>query len=164
VPNMQIDVFSPKRHPISCAEQKLYTELCASGSECGVPHIPPCVPQPGIQARPRRSAPCQLDERWRCPHRAPGHESCHRSTTTRIRSCSPRAEKKDGMLRRTLSRCHRTKSRPLAHSRGFVRAGRLAGGLDSQERHVAGRTCEEQKLNMFKDGRSLMFSDFRSPS
>merc|ERR1711861_104992 len=77
--------------------ETIHSALREYGCECDVPHIPPCVPQPGIPAQPRRSAPCQLDERWKCPHKSgPVYESCRKScqhsTTTRIPLCLTRTD------------------------------------------------------------------------
>jgi len=74
---MQIECFQSQATPDGpirmgpIAESKNYTR-CSSrifGCKCDVPCLPPCVPQPGIPAQPPRSAPCQLDERWKCQHK-----------------------------------------------------------------------------------------------
>lgn len=61
VPNMQNECFQSQATPDSprqlgpTAESRHYTRCSARivGCVCDVPCIPPCVPQPGIPARPR---------------------------------------------------------------------------------------------------------------
>jgi len=108
VPNMQNECFqsqatpdSPIKWDKSQRAETIHDALREfSGCTYDVPRIPPCVQQPGIPARSRRSAPCQLDERWNCLHKSvPVLESCRCCATRRIPFCSPRAAQKSGMLR-----------------------------------------------------------------
>jgi len=146
VPNMQnecVKIRSDTRQPHRMgpvAQSRNYTRaLREYGCECDLPHIPPCVPQPGIPAQTHRSAPCQLDERWKNPHKSvPVYMNRANIVQRRAyRSAHPEQVVCFDPLTNTLSRCHRTESHPLARSRGFVALGELAGGFDSQERHVA---------------------------
>jgi hypothetical protein len=133
--------LQPQYGVAACAEQELYMELCASRCECDVPRSPPCVPQPGIPARSRRSAPRQLDERWKFTHFFRAFLRMNRTIAVQ-RLAYPAAHPKQLKYASTSSRGRGVIAPFPCLSPVREDFSVWEDGLDSQERHVAGENMQ----------------------
>jgi len=139
-----MSAFNPKRHPRvpftgdhSQRAETIQGALRERGCKCDVPRIPPCVPQPGIPARHAALRPVNWTSAGSVHTRA--FLCLNRATVVQRGAYISAHPEQLSMLRLAQAvEVSRTGSHPLARSRGFVHLGKLAGSLDSQERHVAG--------------------------
>jgi len=125
----------------------------------------------GIRQRPRRFAPCQLDEGRRSPKTLVlrANHAKNRAATSRIPFCSPRAAtegrmrlprediasdpKPETWISCTASLLESPVPSPVREE--FI-MGRLVMAKDSQDRHVAGRTHAKRKRT-WKTRRLMLF-------